>query len=97
MMHGTMSLKFTGYSCQILRKLGHSGHIFEKYSNTKFNENSVRLISVRSNVHLFPGLGSYRLLQAALLNLLPSWQSYLTLVSFQSETLESTPFIWIPF
>ena len=33
-------MKNTRYSCQILRKLEFSGHIFEKYSNITSNENA---------------------------------------------------------
>jgi len=39
MTHGTMSLKFTRYSCQILVKLELSIQSLEKYSNMKFHEN----------------------------------------------------------
>jgi len=38
-MHGPMNIKFTRYSCQILRKLEFSRKVFEIYSNIKFKEN----------------------------------------------------------
>ena len=41
-------------------KVKPSRHIFEKYSNIKFHENSARLVSVRSKVQLFSGPGSYK-------------------------------------
>jgi hypothetical protein len=34
-----VSIQSTRYSCQILRKLEFSRHIFEKYTNTKFHAN----------------------------------------------------------
>jgi len=38
-MHGTVNIKFTHYSSQILMKLELSRQTFEKLSNIKFHEN----------------------------------------------------------
>jgi len=41
-MYIGLYVKYPHYSCQSLMKLEVSGHIFEKYWNIKFNENSSR-------------------------------------------------------